>query len=109
MRALSASEIIGVWERGIGQHPVDRALTLLAAGGRESGAGQLAGLSLGERDKGLLNLRENLFGPVINAVARCPRCKQALEFTVGTSDLGLRQERAPGDSNELAEEGLVVR
>ena len=62
MRALSAAELLSVWERGTGQPPHERALSLLAAACPESSRDELAILSIGERDKRLLTLRAWTFG-----------------------------------------------
>jgi hypothetical protein len=108
MRALSASQIVSVWERGLGQHPLDRALILLAAARPDLGAEQLSSLALGRRDACLMRLRESIFGPVANASAECPRCSAALEFTVSTTDLA---GAAPADGevvNALDAEGVTL-
>jgi hypothetical protein len=109
MRPLSAAQIVGVWERGISQHPVDRALTLLAAGRPQSTPEQLAALGVGQRDAGLFDMRERLFGPTIEASARCPRCTQALEFTLRTSDLVADPGPGVDEPKELVAHGMVVK
>src|SRR5208337_2988686 len=88
MRSLSASDLLDVWERGLGQHPVDRALTLLAACDGE-GRQDLAALSIGQRDARLCEIYEHLFGPTINAFAECPKCTERLEYSLLTRDLTL--------------------
>jgi hypothetical protein len=108
MRPLSASQIIGAWERGISQHPVARALTLLAAGWPDCGPESLAALGIGQRDARLLNMRENLFGPTLEASARCPRCTRALEFTLRTTDLATHGA-GRDEPSEVTAEGVVVR
>lgn len=86
MHGLSASELMGVWEQGTGEHPVDRALILLSAcsrGERE----ELATLSIGQRDTRLLEVYEQLFGPTIDCFAQCPQCREQLEYQVSVSNL----------------------
>ena len=63
MRALSAPELLSVWERGQAQPPVQRTLTLLAAACPGILPDALAELSIGQRDARLLTLREWTFGP----------------------------------------------
>jgi hypothetical protein len=89
MRSLSASDLLEVWERGLGQHPVDRALTLLAACSMKERQ-DLAALSIGQRDAQLLEIYEHLFGPTINALAECPKCAERLEYSLSTQDLTVR-------------------
>ncbi len=86
MRSLSASELVAVWERGSGQHPVDRALTLLTACSNQTGD-DLAALSIGQRDLRLLDVYEHLFGPMIDAFALCPECSERLEYSLSVQDL----------------------
>ncbi len=87
MAAAPASDIISVWERGARLRPVDRALVLLAAACPGLDAEQLASMSVGRRDERLLRLRERILGPAATAEADCPRCGEALEFTVRTAEL----------------------
>jgi hypothetical protein len=96
MRSLSATELLNVWERGLTQSPVQRALSLLAAG-CNAPADTLTQLSIGQRDACLLTLREWAFGPQIVGVASCPGCGECLEMTFDVSEI----RAAPGlpDSN----------
>ena len=59
-RVLSAEEILSVWEMGLAQHPVDRALTLLGLAHVDRSRLQLAQLSIGQRDGLLANMRGEL-------------------------------------------------
>jgi hypothetical protein len=87
MRALSASEIVAVWERGCTQHPVDRALTLLEACCGDS-RDHLALFSIGRRDGLLLLVHQQLFGDALQAFAECPQCGQHLEYSLSARDVG---------------------
>lgn len=87
MRALSASELLAVWEQGLAQEPVQRALALLAAASPEISFEALAQLSLGQRDACLLTLREWTFGPHLASLATCPGCSERLELTFEVADL----------------------
>jgi hypothetical protein len=71
MRALSASELLNVWERGFIQPPIYRALTLLAVA-CEASPETLAKLSIGDRDARLLTLREWTFGSQLVGLVNCP-------------------------------------
>lgn len=87
MRALSAGELLGVWERGLAQSPAQRALVLLAVALPDLPIEELARLTVGERDTRLLSLREETFGPQLESLTSCPACAERLEFQITTSDL----------------------
>lgn len=91
---LPPEQILRVWERGLRQDSVDRALTLLSAAYPQQSRDDLAALSIGQRDVRLLAIHENLFGPVLRSYAECPHCGAQLEFTIDASDLR-PQESAP--------------
>jgi hypothetical protein len=86
MRALSAPEILDVWERGLSLTPVERVLTLLAAACREP-VDAVAQLSVGQRDARLMQLRDWTFGSQLVSVLTCPVCSERLELTFNTADL----------------------
>jgi hypothetical protein len=83
---FTEAELLAVWETGLDQSPVARALTLAAAacGGEEAA---LADLPLGRRDALLLGLRERCFGPRLSSEVQCPRCDERLELTLTTADI----------------------
>jgi hypothetical protein len=94
MRALTAREIIQVWEWGQDKHPLDRARGLLLLAQPELSAEQVTALSIGQRNARLLALRGLTLGPQLQGFARCPACAAALEFTV--DDAELRQPEPAG-------------
>jgi hypothetical protein len=108
MRSLSASELLEVWERGSGQHPVERALTLLARCFSDTRE-QLAGLSIGRRDGRLLQVYECLFGPTIEAFAECPRCEERLEYSLAVGELTVQPVAEKEAELTLAATGVSVR
>jgi len=82
---LSAEKILAVWEAGRSQHPLDRALTILAAALPAASRDALADLSIGERDARLLRLRALVFGPHAEGFAECPHCSERVEFPLDTA------------------------
>lgn len=109
MGALSASDILNVWERGQDQHPIDRALTLMKAGYPESTWEELVELSVGQRDARLLALRECTLGSRLEAFTQCPQCGAQLEFVLSTADLSpLDADRADQADQRLAMDGFQV-
>lgn len=87
MHALSASQLLGVWERALERPHAERALALLAPACPELSPEELARLSVGRRDSLLLTLREWTFGPRLVCRARCERCGEPLELGFEVSDI----------------------
>jgi hypothetical protein len=78
MRALSAKELLSVWESGASQVPLQRALTMLAFACPEASSDSLARLTIGQRDARLLALREMTFGSEVTGVTDCPECGEKI-------------------------------
>jgi hypothetical protein len=108
MRALTAAELLGAWERAYPERPAQRAITLLAA--FEGADTDVLGLPLGERDARLLTLREATFGAALETVAACSACGEKIELRFTTSDVRTPERGGPGEL-ELALDGysLVYR
>lgn len=87
MHALSASELLAVWEEGLNRSSVQRALILLTAAYPETAPDALEDLAIGERDTRLMALRERTFGPQLVCVATCPKCGARLESTFSLTDI----------------------
>src|SRR5215471_15841015 len=87
MQLPSASSVLGAWEHGLRQRPVERALTLLTLACPDTTQEALAELSVGERDRRLLSLREALFGPRMTGLISCPTCGESLELDFAASEL----------------------
>jgi hypothetical protein len=109
MRALSAIEVLAIWEAGVGQHPLDRALTILAISGAEGSRANLASLTIGERDQRLWELRARTFGPEVEALAQCPACGEAIEFQFVVADVQADSSDSPRKEHELNVEEWNVR
>jgi hypothetical protein len=95
MKALSAQDILAVWDVGQSQTPTQRALTLLAASCPETSSEELAGATIGARDKLLLNLREKIFGSQFVGLANCPDCEVNLELAFNSSELQADEAARP--------------
>ncbi len=87
IRPLSSSELLGVWEHGQGETPLQRALMLLVAFCPKETPEDLARLPIGRRDALLLSLREQVFGPGFSGLAKCPGCGQQLETSFSSDDI----------------------
>jgi hypothetical protein len=108
MHPLSAPEILRVWELGQRQHPVGRALTILAIACPDITWDKLASLSIGQRDACLLTLREQTFGAKLNGFAECTQCGERTEFTMNTADISIASHSIE-QVNELTVEGFDLR
>jgi hypothetical protein len=85
MEPLSAHNLLELWETGLYQHHLDRALTMLAFAC--PGQDRLASLKIAQRDSLLLDLREQMFGPELGGFAACPGCNEHMEFTMSVDDI----------------------
>jgi hypothetical protein len=87
MHALSASDLLEIWERGAGGNPVEQALAILGAAFPQASMGKLAGLSVAQRDAALFGLHEQTFGPQLKGLVACPACGEQLELGFDTHEL----------------------
>ena len=71
MRGLYAEELLRIWEVALRQHPVDRALTILAIALPDLPRDELLAQSVGQRDACLLTVRERIFGSQFSCFAEC--------------------------------------
>jgi hypothetical protein len=92
MQALSGLEILRIWELGLEQHPLDRALITLNIAFPERSWDELVTLSIGRRDDLLLTLREHTFGSRLMGLAVCPGCQDRLEFALDIADIHTGQD-----------------
>jgi hypothetical protein len=111
MHALSTASLLDVWEDGLSRSPAQRAVELLAAAYPESSRDTYALLSIGRRDARLLALREELWGPRMQAVVRCPICRERLELVLDTRELrsGYLPEQAGSNCFDMAGYSLTFR
>jgi len=109
MMAVYSAQLLEAWERGMTQSPARRALTLLNADGDGASFNALARLTIGERDKRLLCLHEQMFGPRLSATAQCPACSEGLELDFNVADVRVEPvERTPGPITLEHEEYVVA-
>jgi len=98
MRPLSAAELLDTWEQGLSGPACTRALVLLAAASPDVSHDAVATLSVGERDRRLLTLREWTFGSQLASVANCSACGERLEWIFNVADLRVpEQPQLSGD------------
>ncbi len=110
MRRLLAQDLLRLWETGLSEHPLDRALTILAAALPEMPWDDLADLPIGQRNKLLMAVREQIFGPSLPGVVQCPACSASLEFVLDASTLQQTTPVEPARTIEhCCENGPVLR
>lgn len=100
MHALSASDILWVWEVGQQKQSTDKALLLLSLAWPSLSPAELNSLTIGQRNAHLLLLRKETLGPLANCFARCPFCGEQLEFTLDTQTMLSFDVPAPGEIPE---------
>jgi uncharacterized protein (UPF0212 family) len=93
--SFSTAKLLQTWERGQRQLHIEKALTLLAAAHPDSAREALATLSIGQRDAGLISLREQLFGSHLSSLTDCPACGERLELNFNVNDI--RVSTSPTD------------
>lgn len=110
MRPLSAIDVVGIWESGLGLRPPDRALAILVPAFPQTPVDELASFSLGRRDSYLLSIREQIFGSGIDCFAQCPECNERLEFTVNAAEIRVHdRSEAAAQEFELSTDGYDLR
>ncbi|MGH9833928.1 MAG: phage baseplate protein [Blastocatellia bacterium] len=93
MRAISATQLLNLWERGLQLPPPQRALLLASVARPEAPPDQIAELSVGRRDAALLDLRETIFGSHLISLADCPACGECLEIGFDIADIRVEPDR----------------
>lgn len=112
MKSLSDSDLLTAWEKArLRGRNADGPLFLLAAAYPNESFQSIAALSIGQRDRLLLEMRERLFGSRLNGLTDCTECNQVLEIHLDTSALKLPQSEAMADplSVMLDEYKIVFR
>lgn len=77
---ISERDLLAFWEIGLGKPLIERSLWLISLTHPAFDFSRVAAMPIGERDAHLLTIRENLFGPVFNNTADCPKCRQKVEW-----------------------------
>jgi hypothetical protein len=106
MNGYLAADLLRVWERGAGQHAIDRAITMLAEAEPGADRAALFDLPIGELDDRLLLVRELTFGRRMEAVTSCPQCAERVELPLSTTGLGRHPSRPATPS---LQEGAELR
>jgi hypothetical protein len=109
MKALTGLDVVEMWETGVRLPVASRPLALLALAYPNLN-GDLNDLTIGERDRLLIELRTSLSGPDLNLFAVCPSCGQEVEFQVNATDLlGSPHGNAPSQTMDTAGHRVTFR
>ncbi len=106
MRQLSEQDLLCIWERGRGQSPVGRMLTLLEWAYPDETREALGSLSLGNRDFRLFQIRGQLFGEKFPSMEACPNCSQAVEMVLDGSII--HQQESTRSHGQVSQDGYDV-
>ena len=98
---LSPTDLLHIWEKGQQQHYVDRALTILIQDNPKHGRQELVSITIGERDRRLLALRERIFGQDIYSTTTCPECHERVEFELDTATLRTKASTTEHDKDSF--------
>ncbi|HEU0156395.1 MAG TPA: hypothetical protein VFQ82_10015 [Stellaceae bacterium] len=109
MRPLAGAALLTAWERGSGQPPIARALTLIAAGCPAMSETEAMALSLAQRDLALLDLRRSSFRRPLSLFRICGGCGERLEFTLDEEPLVATLQNAAAAECSLEHAGYTVR
>ncbi|MGA3092412.1 MAG: hypothetical protein ABSD75_27725 [Terriglobales bacterium] len=104
MKPLSNSDFLDLWERGNGMHALDQGLLVLGAALPETSYDRLADWSLGRRNRALIELRSQCFGPHLQGWTCCTRCEEKLEIEVNARSLASE----PGGAEESPCDPIIV-
>ncbi len=108
MKTLNNPNILKLWESGQHQHPIDRGLAILMAVLPDMLWDDLVQLCIGQRNRYLLNVREQTFGNKLNGVAVCSHCQKELEFIADVDEI--RSQAGDGRSTySFSVEGYDIR
>ena len=111
MNAIGAEQLLNVWEQGLSQPLLQRALLLLVAAFPDRSADTFATMSIGQRDLLLLQLREGLFGQQLLNTAICPQCNERVEWQSRIADFVIETDSkmTNADAFELKMEDYRLR
>lgn len=112
MEALSAADLLDLWERGEPLGPLERTLTLLGQARPDLPDDALPAVTIGRRDSELLELRRATFGDRMTAIVDCPECESRLEFAFDVSEVVGDEPAVPPELPlrvPIADRELLVR
>lgn len=111
MKQLNVQDMLSIWEQGLNQSLLQRSLILLISACPEMSPETLSTLSIGQRDRYLLQLRERLFGQHLINTAVCPECHERIEWESNVTELldTAMEDLAGATEFDLTVDGYMLR
>jgi hypothetical protein len=108
MRLPAVAALLDAWEQGLPRPQLERTLGLLAAAWPGATRDDLADLSIGAYDGALLRLREQAFGPRLQARTSCSACGEALDMELSVSDILVEPAVGAAATFTVAHDGYEI-
>lgn len=108
MKTPDATDLLHVWESGVGQSPAMRACLLMTTVLPEHERSTLTQWTIGQRDRLLLDLRNALFGPEVQCLTACVGCGESIELDFHLDDIRVPHGK-PGHPYHAAAESFEVQ
>ena len=110
MISFDAYDLIALWEKENALSSAQRGLLLLALANPEQSRQTLGAMTVGQRDRILLDMRRQLFGDQVEGIVHCSRCDETLELCVSISDfLSVSAESSARASLRVGEIDITFR
>jgi len=108
MLAVTDGELLDMWERSSGLgHPL-RAATWASALSEDLPLESAYQMPIGRRDASLIGIRRELFGSILAATVRCPRCHETVEFDLDLGSILPDTTHVPRGLVDVAVDGWTV-
>ena len=106
--ALPAEALLQIWDSGGPASPGERGLLLLGLAAPGLSAAARGALSVGQRDRLLMDLFVRLFGGAACSLATCPGCGEELEFDVTLADIHMTERANAPQTHTLAWHSMTI-
>ncbi len=105
----SAATLLRAWEFATAAPPLDRAPSLLHSLGAVSASVPIDGLTVGQCDAKLFELRRTLFGEMLEVVATCPTCQTDVDLNLVLGELQPPDRAGPVLPLTVQADGYTLR
>jgi hypothetical protein len=107
MRAVTQSDLLGLWESGKALHPLDWGLLAVNTMFPETQPDSVADWPIGRRNRALVEMQLAYFGPALRGWTSCRRCADKLEFAL--DGLALAESPQPNQGEPIRVNGRTFR
>lgn len=110
MTWFDAYDLIALWERDATLPSAEKAVLLCALARPDMAAEDIGAMTIGDRDRVLMDMRARLFGRTIEGMAACGGCGEILEVELDLEDMLALAAHGSASSHELVTpDGVAVR